>query len=251
MLLPNQIMPKNKIALITGASRGIGAATAICLAENGYDVAINYLNNQDQAEAIASKAREFGVKAITIKADLSKEAEITKMFATIDQSLGVITALVNNGGVSGGIVAVEDLNFEQLENIYQANVFGTFICSREAIKRMKKSGGAIVNVSSLSATNGGFKMSVYSSSKAAINNFTVGLSKEVAEYNIRVNAVSPGVIDTETHQNITTERLNHLNNSIPLKRMGKAKEVAEAILWLLSDQASYVTGAILPITGGK
>lgn len=243
---------KNKVALVTGASRGIGAATALLLAQNGYSVAINFLKNQKQAEEVAKKVRGFGVAAITVQADLGKESEIVEMFKRIDAELGPVTALVNNGGISGGKKSIEEIDFKYLEEVYSANVFGTFICCREAIARMKKvENGSIVNVSSLAAKTAGFKMSAYSSSKAAINNFTIGLSREAAEFNIRVNAVSPGVIDTDTHAGITEERSIHLNNSIPLKRMGTTQEVAESIFWLLSEKSSYVTGSILEITGGK
>jgi len=241
-----------KIALVTGSSRGIGRATALLLAENGYDLAINYLQNKDKAEEVANQARKFGVKAVVIKADLSIENQITNMFLHIDKELGNITALVNNGAISSGLKSIEEIDFNYLEKIYKTNVFGAFICCREAIKRMKiNQCGSIVNVSSLASKLGGFKMSAYASSKASITNFTIGLSKEVAEFGIRVNAVSPGVIDSDAHNNISEERKNHLINSIPLRRLGNAKEVAEAIFWLISDKSSYVTGSTLSITGGK
>ncbi len=243
---------KNKIALVTGASRGIGAATALLLAQNGFDVAINFLKNRELAEEIVKKAKSFGVNAVAIQGDISKEKEIVKIFAEIDEKLGAVSVLVNNGGVSGGRKSIEEIDSKYLEEVYSANVFGTFICSREAVKRMKKnSGGAIVNVSSLSAKNGGFQMSAYSSSKAAIANLTLGLARELAEFNIRVNAVTPGVIDTDTHLGISEERISHLKNSIPLKRIGSAEEVAESIFWLISEKSSYVTGSILEISGGK
>ena len=243
---------KNKVALITGASRGIGASAALLLAKNGYDVAINYLENKDKAEEVANQARKFGVKAIVVKADLGSEQEVVDMFLTIDGKLGAINALVNNGGISSGFQPIEKIDFNYLEKIYKTNVFGVFICCREAIKRMKQENeGAIVNVSSLAAKLGGFRMSAYASSKAAISNFTIGLSKEVAEFGIRINDVAPGVIDTDTQKGIPENRLNHLNSSIPLKRMGTAREVAEVIFWLLSNKSSYVTGSTLSVTGGK
>lgn len=236
--------------MITGASRGIGAATALLLAQNGYDVAVNFLKNSATADEIVKKAKSFGVNAIAVQADLSREDEIVKMFSQIDEKLGTISALINNGGISGGKKSIEEIDFKYLREVYDANVFGTFICCREALKRMK-SGDVIINVSSLAAKTGGFAMSAYSSSKAAINNFTIGLSREAAERGIRVNAVAPGVIDTDTHKGISEERFSHLQNSIPLKRIGNTDEVAEAILWLLSEKSSYVTGSILEITGGK
>jgi NAD(P)-dependent dehydrogenase (short-subunit alcohol dehydrogenase family) len=243
---------KNKIALVTGASRGIGAATALLFAQNGFDVAINFLKNRELAEEVAKKSKSFGVNAVAIQGDISKEKEIVRIFAEIDEKLGAVSVLVNNGGVSGGRKSIEEIDFKYLEEVYSAGVFSAFICSREAVKRMKKiGGGAIVNVSSLSAKNGGFQMSAYSSSKAALTNLTIGLARELAESNIRVNAVAPGVIDTDTHLGISNERLTHLKNSIPLKRMGSANEVAESIFWLISEKSSYVTGSILEISGGK
>ncbi len=222
------------------------------LAQNGYSVAINYLKNKNKAEELAQEIRALGVSSITVQADLGDEQESIKMFKKIDAELGLITALVNNGGISGGKKSIEEIDFKYLNEVYGTNVFGTFICCREAIKRMRKvGGGAIVNVSSLAAKGASFQMSVYSSSKAAINNFTIGLSRETAEFNIRVNAVAPGVIDTDTHAGISIDRATHLNNSIPLKRMGTATEVAESIFWLLSEKSTYVTGSILEITGGK
>jgi len=245
-------MNKNKIALITGSSRGIGASTALILAQNGYNIAVNYLENRDKAEEIVIQAKSFGVKAISIKADLKNEIEIINMFSTLDKELGELSALVNNGAISSGLKMIEEIDFDYLEKIYKTNVFSAFICCREAVKRMKKNkAGSIVNVSSLAAEFGGFNMTAYASSKAAINNLTVGLSKEVADFGIRVNAVSPGVINTDAHKGITKDRLQYLNNSVPLKRIGNPEEVSEAIFWLLSEKSSYVTGSILKITGGK
>ncbi len=245
-------LQKNKIALITGGSRGIGAASALLLAEKGYDIAINFLNNQKKAEEIVKKAKAFGVRSLAIQADLSKEEEIIKMFEKIDKELGEISALVNNGGISGGKKSVAEIDFKILAEVYHTNVFATFITCREALKRMKKLGGGnIVNVSSLSAKSGGFNMTAYSSSKAAISNFTIGFAREAAEFNIRVNAVAPGVIDTDTHQEISAERKKHLIDSISLKRMGTPQEVAQTIYWLLSEKSSYITGSIFEISGGK
>jgi NAD(P)-dependent dehydrogenase (short-subunit alcohol dehydrogenase family) len=173
------------------------------------------------------------------------------MFLEVDKKLGKICALVNNGGISGGKKSVAEIDFKYLEEVYRTNVFSTFACCKEALKRMKKSGGAIVNISSLSAKLGGFQMSAYASSKAAINNFTIGFAREAAEFNIRVNAVAPGVVDTDAHLGISKERLIHLQNTIPLKRMGTTQEIAKSIFWLLSEQSSYVTGSILEVSGGK
>jgi len=174
------------------------------------------------------------------------------MFRVIDRKFGTLNALVNNGGINSGAKSIEEIDFEYLDKIYKTNVFGTFICCREAIKRMRlNQDGSIVNLSSMAATGGGFKMTSYSSSKSAINNFTIGLAREVAEYNIRVNAVSPGAIDTDLHKNDSPERINYLISSIPLGRFGTPEEVAQAILWLLSEKSSYITGSVLAVSGGK
>ena len=242
------------IAIITGASRGIGAATARLLASSGYDICINYHNNHEKANALASELREFAINAITVRADMGSEADIIRMFETVEQELGPVTALVNNAALNRthGSGAVEEMPWELIESVYRVNVFGVFIACREAVKHMKKAGGgAIVNVSSEAAKFGGNKMTHYASSKAAINTFTVGFAREAAAHNIRVNAVSPAVIDTDAHTTASAERLAGLKASIPMGRMGTAQEVAETIAWLLSDKASYVSGSIVSITGAR
>jgi len=241
-----------KIAIITGASRGIGAATATLLAKNGYAVCINYLNAKDKAETIAKAINANHGEAIAVKADMACENDIIQLFEQVDHELGPITALVNNAGTNGGMCEVENITTERLQTVFAANVFGTFIACREAVKRMKQHiGGSIVNISSEAAKFGGTKLSHYAASKAAINTFTIGFAREVAADNIRVNAVSPGVIDTEMHHASPPERLTTLMNTLPMKRMGNASEVSELIHWLLSDAASYISGAIIPVTGSR
>ncbi len=244
----------NKIALITGASRGIGAATAIKLAAEGYAVCVNYMGSKDKAEDVVKAISKAGGEAIAVQADMGVEADIIRLFATIEKELGPITALVNNAALNRthGSGAVEEMPWELIESVYRVNVFGVFIACREAVKHMKKAGGgAIVNVSSEAAKFGGNKMTHYASSKAAINTFTVGFAREAAAHNIRVNAVSPAVIDTDAHTTATAERLAGLKASIPMGRMGTAEEIAETIAWLLSDKASYVSGTVVSVTGAR
>lgn len=241
----------NKVAIITGASRGIGAATAKHLAENAYAVCINYLSAKDKADALVKEIQAKGGKAIAVQADMSCENDIINLFEQTDNQLGTVTALVNNAGSNGGICDVENIDADRLQKVFATNVFATFYACREALKRMKKNGGAIVNVSSEAAKFGGNKLAHYAASKAAINTFTIGFAREAANYNIRVNAVSPGVIDTEIHQGSSPERIANLMSSLPMKRMGKTSEVSELIYWLLSDAASYISGAIIPVTGSR
>ncbi len=241
-----------KVAIITGGSRGIGAATTKELAKAGYAVCINYHSAKDKAELLASNINKNGGRAIAVKADVAKEKDILALFETVDHELGPITALVNNAGINGGISTVENITSECLQSVFATNVFGTFLCCREAIRRMKQAGyGSIVNVTSEAARFGGNQLSHYAASKAAINTFTVGFAREVAPFNIRVNTVSPGVIDTEIHQASPPDRLKNLIASLPTGRMGAPEEVAQAIVWLLSDQASYLSGTIVPITGAR
>lgn len=241
-----------KVALVTGASRGIGAATAKLLATKDFAVCINYRNEKSKADAIVDEIKQLGGEAIAVKANLAKEQDIVKLFKTIDKVLGPVTALVNNAGINGSSARVEDITAECLESVFATNVFGTFYCCREAVKRMKQNqSGSIVNISSEAARFGGSQLSHYAASKAAINTFTIGFAREVAGDNIRVNAVSPGIIDTDIHATASPDRLAYLMNSLPMKRMGTSREVAELIYWLLSDTASYVSGAIVPITGSR
>jgi NAD(P)-dependent dehydrogenase (short-subunit alcohol dehydrogenase family) len=241
-----------KVAIVTGASRGIGAATAKLLAEQGYAVCINYHTAKDKAETLANHIKANSGKAIAVKADLASETDIVQLFMRVDAELGPVTALINNAGTNGGICEVENMTVDCLHSVFATNVYGTFIASREAVKRMKQHGGGnIVNVSSEAAKFGGNKLAHYAASKAAINTFTIGFAREVAPYNIRVNTVSPGVIDTDIHHGSSPERIENLLKSLPMGRMGTPDEVAELIAWLLSDKSSYISGAILPVTGSR
>ncbi len=241
----------NKVAIVTGASRGIGAATAKLLADHGYAVCINYNSAKDKADALVKEIEQRGNKAIAVKADISSEAEIMNMFDIVDKSLGKVTALVNNAGTNGGISTVEEMTSACLTSVFATNVFGTFLCCREAVKRMKENGGNIVNVSSEAARYGGNHMSHYAASKAAINTFTVAFAREAGLHNIKVNTVSPGIIDTDMYLNTSAERLQSLKKSVPLGRMGSPQEVAETILWLLSEKASYLNGTVISVSGGR
>jgi NAD(P)-dependent dehydrogenase (short-subunit alcohol dehydrogenase family) len=242
----------DKVAIVTGASRGIGAATAITLASQGFAVCVNYNSAKDKADAIVAEITRSGGKAIAVKADMALESDILKLYEIVDKELGIVTALVNNAGTNGGVCEVENISASCLELVFATNVFGAFYASREAVKRMKTNGGGnIVNVTSEAARFGGTNLAHYAASKAALNTFTIGFAREVAPYNIRVNAVSPGVIDTEIHAGSTPERIENLLKSLPMKRMGKSSEVADLIHWLLTDAASYLSGAIIPITGSR
>jgi NAD(P)-dependent dehydrogenase (short-subunit alcohol dehydrogenase family) len=193
-----------------------------------------------------------GGSANVTQADISKEAEIVEMFEHIDKQYGSISALVNNAGFNGGFLISEEITMDNLLPVFSLNVFGVFICIREAVKRMKKIGrGSIVNVSSEAARFGGHNLTHYAASKAAINTATIGFARELAPYNIRVNAVSPGIIDTDIQKNISNERRKRLENSLPFKRMGKPEEVAKTIAWLLSEDASYISGSIVSVSGAR
>lgn len=245
------------IVLITGASRGIGAATACLAAQQGYDVAINYSRQRDAAENVAGKARELGAKAILVQADVSDEAQVVDMFGQVDKELGRLDALVNNAGILFHQARVEDMHAERLTRILTVNVTGAFMCAREAVRRMSTRhgghGGTIVNVSSAAARLGSPNEYVdYAASKGAIDTFTLGLAREVGEEGIRVNAVRPGIIDTAIHASGgEPERVARVAPSVPIKRGGEPEEVASTIVWLMGEQASYVTGALVDVTGGR
>jgi NAD(P)-dependent dehydrogenase (short-subunit alcohol dehydrogenase family) len=241
-----------KVAIVTGSSRGIGAATAKLLALNGYAVCVNHLNEEDKATTIVDEIIHNGGKAIALKADISDETQVVNLFGEVNKLWGPVTALVNNAGINGGTSAVEDVTMECLQNVFSTNVYGTILCCREAVRQMKSNGGGnIVNISSEAARFGGNRITHYAASKAAVSTFTIGFAREVAEFNIRVNAVSPGVIDTDLYAGHSEEQIQQLKKSLPMKRLGSAQEVAESIVWLLSDKASYLSGSIIPIAGGR
>lgn len=243
--------------IVTGASRGIGAAVALAAAERGFAVAVNYVNGRAEAAAVVRMIRERGGRATSIWADVAREEEIARLFLEAERDLGPIRGLVNNAGITGGFARVEDVTGTALERLWAVNVTGTILCAREAVRRMSTKrggmGGAIVNISSIAARVGSPGEWVhYAASKGAVNSFTIGLAREVATEGIRVNAVAPGLIDTPLHaRNGEPGRLERLKPSIPMGRAGTAEEVAEAVVWLLSEKAAYVTGSILEVGGGR
>tara|TARA_Y100001936_G_C16070081_1_gene669942 strand:- start:1211 stop:1960 length:750 start_codon:yes stop_codon:yes gene_type:complete len=244
-----------KVALVTGASRGLGAATALLLARNGYAVCINYNHNVDQAKTIVKTIKDAGGKAIAVQADISNANQIEKLFSKVDNELGSLTALINNAGFTGTRCKILDLDVETIQRTIDINLTGLIFCAREAIKRMARSrggnGGSIINVSSQAGQFGGNQIAPYAASKAAVNLFTIGLSREVGPEGIRVNAVSPGVIDTGQADMLDPKVKSALKESIPLGKIGDPNDVASVINWLLSEQSSYLTGVIVPVAGGR
>jgi NAD(P)-dependent dehydrogenase (short-subunit alcohol dehydrogenase family) len=243
--------------IVTGASRGIGAAIAELAGSRGYSVAVDFATGEAEARAIAEKIESAGGRARAIQADISREENIVRLFETAERELGPIKALVNNAAITGGFSRVESVTEQALAQVMAVNVTGAFLCAREAVRRMSTkhggTGGAIVNISSRAAGIGSAGEWVhYAASKGAIDSFTIGLAREVATEGIRVNAVAPGLIETGLHAaNGAPDRLERLAKSIPMQRSGQPHEVAEAVLWLLSPAASYTTGAILEISGGR
>jgi NAD(P)-dependent dehydrogenase (short-subunit alcohol dehydrogenase family) len=247
------MMALQKTILVTGGSRGLGAAVALLAAERGYAVCINYARDTASADAVVGRIHELGGDAFATQADIGSEDHVTAMFRTIEDRFGYLDALVNNAGVAGPFSRLENMTLADIRTMFETNVFGTLLCSREAILRMSTKhggrGGAIVNFSSASSRLGGAGRNIhYSASKGAVNSMTIGMAREVAEEGIRVNAVSPGVIDTESQER---SRLAAIVSSLPMRRAGLPEEVARAALWLLSDEASYVTGTILEVSGGR
>jgi NAD(P)-dependent dehydrogenase (short-subunit alcohol dehydrogenase family) len=245
------------VAVVTGASRGIGAAVAELLGAHGYSVAVNYARDTAAAGRVVDGLAGAGTRAVAIQADVSREPDVLRLFETAERELGPVRALVNNAAITGGFARVEDLEGARLAEMLAVNVAGTILCCREAVRRMSArrggAGGAIVNISSLAARTGGAGEWVpYAASKGAVNSFTIGLAREVAGEGIRVNAVAPGLVETGLHAaNGEPGRLARLSPSIPMQRAGTAGEIAQAVLWLLSDAASYATGTILEIGGGR
>lgn len=243
--------------IVTGASRGIGAAVAKLAGQSGFAVAVNFCTGETEAKNVASQIVSDGGRALAIQADVSREEHIVRLFKTAERELGPIKALVNNAGVTGGFARVEEVTADAIETVLAVNVTGAILCAREAVRRMSTrrggTGGAIVNISSRAAHTGAAGEWVhYAASKGAIDSFTIGLAREVATEGIRVNAVAPGLINTDLHAaNGEPGRLQRLMPSIPMQRAGLPHEVAEAVLWLLSPAASYTTGAILEIGGGR
>lgn len=246
-----------KVMLITGGGRGIGAATALLAAKQDYAVCVNYLNRSAAAEAVVNAVEHAGGRAIAVAADVALEADVVRLFEIMDTQLGPVTALVNNAGIVGHKTTLADMDTARLTRIFSTNITGSFLCAREAVRRMSTKyggmGGTIVNVSSAASRLGSPGEYIdYAASKGALDTMTIGLAKEVATEGIRVNTVRPGIIYTDIHASGgDPDRVERLKEVVPMKRGGQAKEVAQAMLWLLSDEASYSTGTFIDVSGGR
>jgi NAD(P)-dependent dehydrogenase (short-subunit alcohol dehydrogenase family) len=245
-----------KVAIVTGGSRGIGRATALKLGAAGYTVVVNYASNDAAARQVVADIANAGGSAIAVKGDVANEADVLALFAAADK-LGPLKALINNAGIMDRQNRLDEMSAERMKRLFDINILGSFLCAREAVKRMSLrhggAGGVIVNQSSAAAVLGAPALGIeYAASKGAIDTLTIGLGREVAAEGIRVNAVRPGIIDTEIHDSSGIKgRVQMMRDQIPMKREGKAEEVADVILWLCSEQSSYVTGAIVPVAGGR
>ncbi len=250
-------MTEAPVMIVTGGGRGIGAATARLGAQRGYGVCVNYLGNGSAAAAVVGEIEAAGGRAIAVQADVAQEDQVARLFGTVDRELGPVTALVNNAGTAGTVGRLDAVPGAVLRRVMEVNVLGVLWCARAAVQRMSTrhggAGGAIVNVSSGAATIGSPGLYVwYAASKGAVDSLTLGLAKEVAQEGIRVNGVAPGVVETEIHAALgLPDRIAQMAPSLPIGRAGEPEEIAEAILWLLSEAASYTTGATLRVAGGR
>lgn len=248
---------QDRVVLITGGSRGIGSQTAILAAEKGWHVVISYRSEDDKAQEVIKQIEALGQKGLAIKSDVASEVEVIALFERIDSEFGRLDALVNNAGILETACTVVEMSVARLQRVFNVNIVGSFMCAQQAIKRMAVSsggkGGSIVNLSSAAARLGSANEFVdYAASKGAIDTFTLGLSKEIAGDGIRVNAVRPGLIVTDIHADSgDASRPERLKHGVPMQRSGSAREVATSIVWLISEEASYVNGALLDVTGGR
>ncbi|RGE42105.1 SDR family oxidoreductase [Comamonas testosteroni] len=246
-----------KVVLITGGSRGIGAATAVLAARKGWNVLISYQHQRAAADAVVNQCQQLGAQALAVQADMAEEAQILKLYAALDQQFGRLDALVNNAGVVDTAQTLAEFSMQRLERMFRINTIAAFVCAREAVLRMSTArgghGGAIVNVSSIAARLGAPRQYVdYAASKGAVDVMTLGLAKEVAAEGIRVNAVRPGLIETDIHASGgQPDRVQRLAPNVPMQRGGTAEEVADAIVWLMSDGSRYTTGSLIEISGGN
>ena len=246
-----------EVMLVTGASRGIGAATAVLAAERGYDVAVSYRRDAGAAESVAGKVRDRGARAVTIRADVADEEDVERMFAAVDAGLGTLAVLVNNAGALDLQMRLDEMTAERVERTLRVNVLGVFLCCRAAVRRMSTryggDGGRIVNVSSAASRLGSAREYIdYAASKGAVDTLTLGLANEVAEEGIRVNAVRPGIVHTGIHAlGGEPGRVDRVKAGVPMKRGGEPIEIARAILWLASGESSYTTGSVLDVAGGR
>lgn len=257
MTMSSRSTERRGTILVTGGSRGIGAAVVRLLAQRGFDVAVNWQRDGEAAEAVAQEARAAGARAIAVQADVADEAQVLAMYARIDAEMPPLAGLVNNAGVVDVAARLDEMSVERWQRMFGINVIGSFLCAREAVRRMSTRhggrGGAIVNLSSAAARLGSPGIYIdYAASKGAIDTFTLGLARELASEGVRVNAVRPGIIDTDIHASGGHEgRVREQAATLPMQRTGSAEEVAHAIVWLLGDEASYTTGALLDVSGGR